>query len=185
MAVISDIHWEKALHGFKIYTVVFDDRKYSVCSAKVIDRCSGRCDNPYNLALMLRFHQTYQQWQEFPWFAVCDENDEELFLIQSPEPRGMIDLLQLDNRMVEILKIRKYGVEQWLSEHGVSPDMYNNYQLAVERFKAEYGNNVSDETSKVKTKTGTKTKIKAKTRTITGTKRQKANVLDFKTGEKV
>lgn len=137
MPVIKDPDWEHSLHGECIMKVAYKGEVYRICTAKVIDHCSGRCNNPYNLAVMIRFRQTYEQWRELPWYAVCNDKDEELFLLQAPFPEGTIGRMTVENRVLTALKIREYGYEKWLSEHNIPESEYNNYQRIVENFKKE------------------------------------------------
>lgn len=70
-----------------------------------------------------------------PLGGVCDANDEELFLIQTPKPSGVIGLLQMCNRAQKALEVKDYGVSQWLTEHGVKE--WNDYTQMILRFKEQ------------------------------------------------
>ena len=133
--VIKDTDWRAALHGRPVMRTEYAGEVFYICPAKAIHavwgQASGRCDNPYNLALMVKHRRSYEAWKELPWFAVCDAEERELFCIQSPAGDDAIGRMMLESRVQWILKIRKEGVIPWLREHGVSPEELNVYALHV------------------------------------------------------
>ncbi len=133
--MIKDPYWEKALHGEYLATIIHRGKEYRICTAKVIDRTSGRCENPYALAVRIMFRDSFFSWLHLPWVAVCDANDEEMFLIQTPKPSGAVGLLQMCNRAQKALEVKDYGVSKWLTEHGVRE--WNDYTQMILRFKEQ------------------------------------------------
>ena len=82
--VIKDPDWRAALHGQPVMKVTYDGEAFTVCTAKAINavwgQFAGRGDNPFNLALMIKHHVSWEAWKELPWFAVCDAEERELFI---------------------------------------------------------------------------------------------------------
>ena len=56
--VIKDPDWRAALHGRPVMRTEYAGEVFFICPAKAIHpasgQASGRCDNPYNLALMIK-----------------------------------------------------------------------------------------------------------------------------------
>ena len=133
--VITDPDWRAALHGKPVMQVNYEGETFYVCPAKAIDpvsgQLSGRCDNPYNLALMVKHKRSYDAWTELPWFAICDDEERELFCIQSPFSDNAVGRMMLESRVLWTLKIRKEGVVTWLRANGVDPELINTYVIRI------------------------------------------------------
>lgn len=133
--VIKDPDWRAALHGKPVMQVNYEGETFYVCPAKAIDptsgQISGRCDNPYNLALMVKQKRSYEAWKDLPWFAVCDAEERELFCIQSPAGDNAVGRMMLESRVLWTLKIRKEGVVTWLRANGVDPELINTYVIRI------------------------------------------------------
>lgn len=133
--VITDPDWRAALHGKPVMQVNYEGETFYVCPAKAIDpasgQVSGRCDNPFNLALMVKQKRSYDAWKNLPWFAVCDSEERELFCIQSPFSDNAVGRMMLESRVLWTLKIRKEGVVTWLRANGVDPELINTYVIRI------------------------------------------------------
>ena len=135
--VIRDPDWRAALHGRPVMRAEYAGEVFYICPAKAIHpasgQVSGRCDNPYNLALMIKHRRSYEAWKELPWFSVCDAEERELFCIQSPAGDNAVGRMMLESRVKWILKIRHEVVIPWLQAHGVNPEELNVYAMHVHR----------------------------------------------------
>ena len=133
--VIRDPDWRAALHGRPIMRTEYAGEVFYICPAKAIHpasgQLSGRCDNPYNLAIMIKHRRSWDAWNELPWFAVCDAEERELFCIQSPAGDDAIGRMMLESRVLWTLKIRKEGVVTWLRANGVDPELINTYVIRI------------------------------------------------------
>ena len=133
--VIRDPDWRAALHGRPIMRTEYAGEVFFICPARAIHpasgQVSGRCDNPFNLALMIKHRRSYEAWKELPWFAVCDAEERELFCIQSPAGDNAVGRMMLESRVLWTLKIRKEGVVTWLRANGVDPELINTYVLRI------------------------------------------------------
>ena len=132
--VIKDPDWRAALHGKPVMQVNFEGETFYVCPAEAIHAVrefAGRGDNPFNLALMVKQKRSYDAWKDLPWFAVCDDEERELFCIQSPFSDDTVGRMMLESRVRWTLKIRKEGVVSWLRANGVDPELINTYVLRI------------------------------------------------------
>ena len=133
--VIKDPDWRAALHGKPVMKVTYDGEAFTVCTAKAIHavwgQFSGRGDNPFNLALMIKHRRSYDAWKDLPWFAVCDSEERELLCIQSPFSDDAVGRMMLESRVLWTLKIRKEGVVTWLRANGVDPELINTYVIRI------------------------------------------------------
>lgn len=133
--VIKDPDWRAALHGQPVMKVTYGGEKFTVCTAKAIHavwgQFAGRGDNPFNLALMIKHHVSWEAWKELPWFAVYDAEERELFCIQSPFSDNAVGRMMLESRVLWVLKIRKEGVVTWLRANGADPDLINDYVIRI------------------------------------------------------
>lgn len=132
--VITDPDWRAALHGKPVMQVNYEGETFYVCPAKAIHTVwefTGRGDNPFNLALMVKQKRSYEAWKNLPWFAVCDDEERELFCIQSPFSDNTVGRMMLESRVLWTLKIRKEGVVTWLRANGVDPELINTYVLRI------------------------------------------------------
>lgn len=132
--VITDPDWRAALHGKPVMQVNYEGETFYVCPAKalyVVREFAGRGDNPFNLALMVKHKRSYDAWKDLPWFAVCDDEERELFCIQSPFSDDTVGRMMLESRVLWTLKIRKEGVVTWLRANGVDPELINTYVLRI------------------------------------------------------
>lgn len=132
--VIKNPDWRAALHGKPVMQVNYEGETFYVCRAKAIHTVrefAGRGDNPFNLALMVKYRRSYDAWKDLPWFAICDDEERELFCIQSPAGDNVIGRMMLESRVLWVLKIRKEGVVTWLRAHGADPDLINDYVTRI------------------------------------------------------
>jgi hypothetical protein len=132
--VITNPDWRAALHGQPVMSVTYDREVFTVCTAKAIHTVrefTGRGNNPFNLALMIKHHVSWDTWKDLPWFAVCDSEERELFCIQSPFSDNAVSRMMLESRVLWVLKIRKEGVVSWLRANGADPDLINDYVLRI------------------------------------------------------
>lgn len=132
--VITDPDWRAALHGKPVMQVNYEGETFYVCPAKAIHTVrefTGRGDNPFNLALMVKQKRSYDAWKNLPWFAICDDEERELFCIQSPFSDDTVGRMMLESRVRWTLKIRTEGVVTWLRANGVDPELINTYVLRI------------------------------------------------------
>ena len=80
---------------------------------------------------MVKHKRSYDAWKDLPWFAICDDEERELFCIQSPFSDNAVGRMMLESRVRWTLKIRKEGVVTWLRANGVDPELINTYVIRI------------------------------------------------------